>query len=172
MRISTSTMRTGLHDAAVGFFANRPTMLGIAVLVAASAAFGAALPASLPGDQAVDWSSLANEVQVQHLPQGHLFTLLGRELHGSTGSDIGTVAEVLVDQMGQPRAVVVDFGGFLGVGIRKVAVDWRALWFRKAGGREVLVADIGSDQLARAPQYSPAAQSVAVVSPPNLGYGP
>lgn len=172
MRVSTSTMRTGRRDAAVGFFANRLTMLGIAVVVVASAAFGAALPASLPGDRAVDWSSVADGVPVRQLPQGHLFTLLGRELHGSTGSDIGTVAEVLVDEMGRPCAVVVDFGGFLGIGIRKVAVDWRALWFRKAGKREVLVADVGSDQLARAPQYKPAAKTVAVVSPSYLGYGP
>jgi PRC-barrel domain len=173
MRVSTRTMKTGLRGAAVEVFANRPTMLGVAGVVVASAAFGAALPAAAPpGNQAVYWSSVGDRVPLRHLPQGHLFALLGRELHDSTGSAIGKVAEVLVDQMGRPRAVVVDFGGFLGVGVRKVAVDWHALQFYKAGGRRVLAADIGSDQLARAPQYRPAAKSVAVVSPPNLGYGP
>jgi len=172
MRVSPSTMKTGLHRTAAELFANRRTMLGVAVVVVASAAFGAALPASQQDDEAVYWNSVANGVPVRHLPQDHLFTLLGRELHGSTGSDIGTVAGVLVNQIGWPRAVVVDFGGFLGVGVRKVAVDWRALRFDKAGGRARLATDIGSDQLARAPQYKPSAKSVAVVSPPNLGHDP
>src|SRR3954449_10195315 len=110
MRVSTSTMKTGLHRAAAELFANRRTMLGVAVVVVASAAFGAALPASQQDDEAVYWNSVANGVPVRPLPQDHLFTLLGRELHGSTGSDIGTVAGVLVNQKGWPRAVVVDFG--------------------------------------------------------------
>lgn len=164
-------MRTGLRGPAAGFFPSRLTTLGIAVVVVASAALGAALPASPPDDQAVYRGPLADGVPVRHVPPAQLFTLLGRELHGSGGADIGTVAGVLVNQMGRPRAVIVDFGGFLGVGVRKVAVDWRALRFVKAGGQAILAADIGSDQLARAPQYKPAAKSVAVVSPPDLGYG-
>jgi hypothetical protein len=36
---------------------------------------------------------------------------------------MGRVVNVVVDQSGQVRAAIIDFGGFLGVGNRKIAVD-------------------------------------------------
>jgi hypothetical protein len=38
--------------------------------------------------------------------------------------DMGRIVDVIVDRSGQVRAAVIDFGGFLGVGSRKIAVDW------------------------------------------------
>ena len=42
---------------------------------------------------------------------------------------MGRIVDVLVDRSGQVRAAIIDFGGFLGVGSRKIAVDWNALHF-------------------------------------------
>ncbi len=39
---------------------------------------------------------------------------------------MGRVVDVIVDPAGQVCAAIVDFGGFLGVGSRKIAVDWNA----------------------------------------------
>jgi hypothetical protein len=36
----------------------------------------------------------------------------------------------LVDQAGAPRAVLIDYGGFLGIGLRKIAVSMQAMTFR------------------------------------------
>jgi len=46
---------------------------------------------------------------------------------------------VVVDRSGQVRAAVIDFGGFLGVGSRKIAVDWDALSFPRPGDRRVVL---------------------------------
>ena len=58
--------------------------------------------------------------------------ILGKKVYGPAGEDMGMVVEALVDGDGRPRAAVVDFGGFLGVGSRKIAIDWELLQFRPA----------------------------------------
>src|SRR5476649_2568781 len=55
--------------------------------------------------------------------------ILGKEVRSATGEDMGRIVDVVVDRSGQVRAAVIDFGGFLGVGSRKIAVDWGALSF-------------------------------------------
>jgi hypothetical protein len=44
------------------------------------------------------------------------------DLKGAGGDDIGEIEEVLVDASGQPVAVVVEVGGFLGIGEREVVL--------------------------------------------------
>src|ERR1700745_1863922 len=48
---------------------------------------------------------------------------LGASVQSSSGENMGHIVQVLVDQTGSARAAVIDFGGFLGVGSRKVVVD-------------------------------------------------
>ncbi len=55
--------------------------------------------------------------------------LLGRAVVGETGGQLGRIVDLLVDGQGRVRAVVVDVGGFMGMGSRKVAVAWSALRF-------------------------------------------
>jgi hypothetical protein len=60
----------------------------------------------------------------------------------------------VVDRTGQVRAAVIDFGGFLGVGSRKIAVDWNALSFPRPGdtaGRVIL--EFTRDQVKAGPEY-------------------
>ena len=44
---------------------------------------------------------------------------------------MGRIVDLLVDETGQPRAAIIDFGGFLGVGIRKIDIDWHSLRFMR-----------------------------------------
>ncbi|MGE5151685.1 MAG: hypothetical protein ACM3II_16315, partial [Rhodospirillaceae bacterium] len=44
-------------------------------------------------------------------------------------------------------------GGFLGVGTRKIAVDWHILHFPDSGPPDKLIADLPRDQLRKAPVY-------------------
>jgi hypothetical protein len=55
--------------------------------------------------------------------------ILGKAVVGSNGEKLGLITDVVVDRDGRTRAAVIDFGGFLGVGSRKVAIDWRLLRF-------------------------------------------
>lgn len=41
--------------------------------------------------------------------------------------DIGEIGDLIVSTEGELQAVVLDVGGFLGIGEREVAVDWSAL---------------------------------------------
>ena len=55
--------------------------------------------------------------------------ILGRDVRSAANEDMGRIVDVIVDREGTVRAAVIDFGGFLGVGSRKIVVDWSALRF-------------------------------------------
>lgn len=80
--------------------------------------------------------------------------VLGRQVLSRTGEDMGRIVEVIVERAGgQPRAVIIDFGGFLGVGVRKIAVDWNVLQFSSEQGSERVTLDLTRDQVKAAPEY-------------------
>lgn len=80
-------------------------------------------------------------------------TLLGKSVRSAAGEDLGRVVDVVVDRAGMTRAAIVDFGGFLGVGSRQIAVDWRVLHFPKNGSMDTIVTDLTEAQLRGAPAY-------------------
>jgi hypothetical protein len=92
-------------------------------------------------------------------------TLLGLPVRTSKGEDLGHVVEVVVDRNGALLAAIVDFGGFLGVGSRKIAVDWRILHFPKSGGMQQLIADLPLDRLRDAPAFKPGEPIVIMGAP-------
>jgi len=59
--------------------------------------------------------------------------ILGRPVLGANDENMGRIVDVIVEHSGRVRAAVIDFGGFLGVGSRKIAVDWSALHFPPPG---------------------------------------
>ena len=58
---------------------------------------------------------------------------------------MGRIVDVIVDRTGTVRAAVIDFGGFLGVGSRKIVVDWSALHFG-TGQRQERQHHAGTDE--------------------------
>ena len=55
---------------------------------------------------------------------------------------------------GLVRAAVIDFGGFLGVGSRKIVVDWSALHFwNVANTSKSIMLELTRDQVKAAPEY-------------------
>lgn len=80
-------------------------------------------------------------------------TLLGKPVQSLKGEDLGRVVDVVVDRSGVLRAAIVDFGGFLGVGVRKIAVDWRMMHLPTNGPMNKLIVDLQRDQLRNAPPY-------------------
>jgi PRC-barrel domain protein len=80
--------------------------------------------------------------------------ILGREVRSATNENMGRIVDVLVDPSGQVRAAIIDFGGFLGVGSRKIAVDWSALHFPPPGKPDAFIAlELTRDQVKAAPEY-------------------
>ena len=95
-----------------------------------------------------------------------LESVLGIEALSSTGEDMGRIVDIIVDRDGQVTAAIIDFGGFLGVGSRKIAVDWRSLHFdpKKAGA---VVVNLAKDQLRVAPIYK-TGEPVVVIGGPGV----
>jgi hypothetical protein len=80
--------------------------------------------------------------------------VLGRDVRGSADEDMGRIVDVIVDRLGTVRAAVIDFGGFLGVGSRKIVVDWNALHFgRVANKSDSVTLDLTKEQVMAAPEY-------------------
>jgi hypothetical protein len=68
---------------------------------------------------------------------------------------MGRIVDVLVNRLGGVRAAVIDFGGFLGVGSRKIAIDWSSLRFPESGKLERITLELTRNQVRLAPEYRP-----------------
>jgi hypothetical protein len=80
--------------------------------------------------------------------------VLGKSVRSSAGEDMGRLVDVVVDRDGRPRAAIIDFGGFLGVGSRKIAIDWGALKFlRDEAKGDLITVELTRDQLKAAPEF-------------------
>jgi PRC-barrel domain len=81
--------------------------------------------------------------------------ILGKSVYSAAGEDMGHIVDVIVKRNGEARAAVIDFGGFLGVGNRKIAVDWSALSFPTSGPMDHVILELTRDQVRLAPEYKP-----------------
>ena len=80
--------------------------------------------------------------------------VLGRDVRSAADEDMGRIVDVVVDRAGQVRAAVIDFGGFLGVGSRKIVVDWNALRFWRIGNKSDSISlELTKEQVRAAPEY-------------------
>ena len=92
-------------------------------------------------------------LQLETLPQGSVVSVLGQRVFDAGGDEIGLLVDVLVSQNGQPKAGVIDVGGFMGVGTRRVAVAWSLLRFINQDGDIRIIEDLTQDETAAAPEY-------------------
>jgi hypothetical protein len=80
--------------------------------------------------------------------------VLGRDVLSAANEDMGRIVDVIVDRSGHVRAAVIDFGGFLGVGSRKIVVDWNAMRFGKiVNKKDSITLELTKAQVAAAPEY-------------------
>jgi sporulation protein YlmC with PRC-barrel domain len=79
--------------------------------------------------------------------------LLGRTVVGDNGEEIGEVEDVILDpQTGQARQLVVASGGFLGIGEKNVAVDFKNAQVTP-GGDQIKVAGLRTDGIRAMPEF-------------------
>jgi hypothetical protein len=120
-------------------------------------------PESAPAETAAPPPS-----SVQSVAPDAAEAILGRRIIDADGKDAGRLVDVLVDENGQPQAAVIDFGGFMGVGNRKVAVHWSTLHFNPADGKHRITLDMTPDQIKAAPEFSSPDKPVPVVTPADI----
>jgi PRC-barrel domain len=95
--------------------------------------------------------------------------VLGRDVRSPTDEDMGHIVDVIVDRTGTVRAAVIDFGGFLGVGSRKIVVDWNALHFGRVNNKsDSITLELTKAQVAAAPEYKEDTPIVVLGAAGNL----
>ncbi|MHC2436556.1 PRC-barrel domain-containing protein [Bradyrhizobium sp. USDA 4451] len=144
------------------------TMLVAAMLLtcadvrAADDASPAPPPPSPPAAQAPPAAPAAPKEQAKESPPPSVTVIgardahgiLGRDVRSSANEDMGRIVDVIVDRDGKVRAAVIDFGGFLGVGSRKIVVDWNALRFAGVSSKsDSITLDLNKQQVSAAPEY-------------------
>ena len=139
------------------FFFNslRLSLLGGGTIVAGAlflSLAAAQAPSGAPTNQAAGDAAL-NGASLDYFPRDHLFRILGKDVVSAKGEDMGRIVDVLFDEKGEPHAAVIDFGGFLGVGTRKIAISWNALRFDLGEKKNVIALDLDREQLKAAPEY-------------------
>ena len=92
--------------------------------------------------------------------RNQLESVLGREVRTRVEEDVGRVIDLLADRHGQVQAAVIEFGGFLGIGTRKIAVEWSALSFVNDAKQPVVIVEMTRNQLRVAPEYKPSEPAV------------
>jgi hypothetical protein len=97
-----------------------------------------------------------------------VMSILGKRVKGAKGEDLGRVVDVLADASGRVRIAVIDFGGFLGVGNHRIAVDWPLLRFNPDDNDPSLLLSLSPEKLRTAPEYkdNPRPQTLMEVTPP------
>ncbi len=94
--------------------------------------------------------------------------ILGRKVVGANNEELGRVVNVLVDSTGRARAAVIDFGGFLGVGNRKIAVDWGQLVFKPGAPDRLIGLTMTREQIQGAAEFKEnTPKPVEVAAPPK-----
>jgi hypothetical protein len=143
-------LRTGFAVFLTAALASTPIMA-----VASAQANDPQKPAATAGPEAEPSVTILGSRQAQ--------SVLGKEVRSSANENMGRIVDVIVDRAGKVRAAVIDFGGFLGVGSRKIAVDWNTLRFDiDSNKRDLITLELTRDQVKAAPEYKDK-QSVVVL---------
>jgi hypothetical protein len=127
-------------------------LFGLAALLSVSAAAPVPAPDTPPG-------------KIEQVPPEQALAILGVQVSQPDGKTVGRLVDVLIDAAGTPEAAVIDFGGFMGVGARKVAVHWSTLHFAPGDAKHPITLDLTPDQIKTAPEYKDPTKPVPVVVP-------
>ena len=134
---------------------NRPRVILLAIVLAAFAATRFATadePPSSNSPPAAQEPAPPPSMTIIGPKDAH--GVLGRDVRSPASEDMGHIVDVIVDRTGTVRAAVIDFGGFLGVGSRKIVVDWNALHFGQiASNSDAITLELTKAQVAAAPEY-------------------
>ena len=75
------------------------------------------------------------------------------------------MVDLLADPEGRVRVAIIDFGGFLGVGTRRIAVDWPLLHFSPTTRTSRSSSTVTREKLQSAPEYKDATNPRVLMPP-------
>lgn len=128
----------------------------------AAALLAAAVEAGEPG-RLLGLSARSSETgRTPDRRAGKFESILGREVRTRDEGDAGRIVDLLGGADGNVHAAVIEFGGFLGIGTRKIAVEWPAVHLDGEGRQATGIVDVTRDQLRVAPEWKPSEPVVLV----------
>ena len=110
-------------------------------------------------------AKLPPSVELQTFTPQEAMPVLGHNVVEPDGKVVARLIDVLVAPNGQPVAAVLDFGGFMGVGIRKIAVHWSTLRFEPGNAQHRIILTLTADEIKAAPEYKDPEKPAPVVVP-------
>ena len=105
----------------------------------------AAAPETTPPEAAIEPAA--------GIPGMRASEILGASVNASDGTNIGEISEVIVQSNGSINGVVVDVGGFLGLGEKPVLLGWNDLSFAGNADDVVVSTALSKEQLNSLPAY-------------------
>ena len=90
------------------------------------------------------------------IPSGELKAeeLIGTKVYGANDENIGEISDIILSQDGKVDAVILDVGGFLGMGEKPVAIGFEKLAFMTdKDGKKYLYTKFTKEQLEAQPAY-------------------
>lgn len=82
--------------------------------------------------------------------------MIGVEVRNPAGDSVGKIDDLLIADGGTLKAVVIDVGGFLGIGSKRIAVEPAALVLRPGGDRFSAILQMSKDTISAAQPFDPA----------------
>jgi sporulation protein YlmC with PRC-barrel domain len=80
--------------------------------------------------------------------------LMGTTVYGANDEDVGEIGDVILSENGEVDAIIVDVGGFLGIGQKQVAIGMDDLQFMRGENDERhLYTNFTKEQLEAQPEY-------------------
>lgn len=81
--------------------------------------------------------------------------LIGTNVYGPENEHIGVIGDFVLSEEGDVDAIIIDFGGFLGIGVKEVAVGYDDLDFYvdEAGNRSLLL-NVTVEQMEQATAFN------------------
>lgn len=133
------------------------------------AATEAAPAAPMAPGVAVDQSEVTADGQLAS-------NLIGENVYNSTAEDaekVGDVNDLVLSKDGMVEAIVIGVGGFLGIGEKDVAIDFKTIDWAERDGDRWIVIEATADQLKELPDFdrgayapAPAVASNDAATPP------
>lgn len=97
---------------------------------------------------------------------GQLATnLIGESVYNSSAADavsLGDVNDIVIGADGSVSQLVVGVGGFLGIGEKDVAIDYKTAQLAERNGDRWLIVEMSKEQLESAPAFDRTPYAVAV----------
>jgi len=121
-------------------------------------------PAAPPSGAPVATAPAVVDAVVKSL-DAPVVSILGKKVQSLDGEDLGRVVDVLADNSGRVRVAIIEFGGFLGVGNRRIPVDWSLLRVDPNDADKPLTLITSEKKLQSAPEYKDATHPKALMAP-------